>query len=735
MISGRLPKNSQEVVVPAHVAANGGVKYAVGEKLTLSIGARMAENKQLNQHVAYDDKQNPETLTKKSEKTYKIVGVCERPGFEEQSAPGYTLITIADKAEQQNDLSVFVTLKNPRKARSYAKSAANERSYTFNDEVLRFTGASDDKVFNLLLYSIGGILVVLIMLGSIFLIYNSFTISLNERTRQFGILSSVGATPNQLRNSVLFEGLCIGAVGIPLGIILGIGSIQIVIGVVAKNFNNVLYANIPLVLKVSLPILVAAAFVSLLTILISAYLPARKAANTPVMESIRQSNEVKVSAKDVKVTKFSERIYGLEGMLALKNFKRNKKRYRTIILSLAFSVVLFVSAQAFGNSLQQSAKQMVVDTDYDIVFSSSEIPENDLFRLYDKFQKAEGITSSSYQAMLQYTSQVESSDFSAGYRELETSDATKQTELKADVQFIEDKEYLKFIKRMKLPVKEYTGENGKMLAVAKQRVEKNDEKNELINLFAKDMLDLTIVPEINGKPSSDQQQTVKVKFVDTYPLDTLPRATAGKKPYVFILVAPYQMKAKFSPAGIDQDLGVTFLSKNAGKSTAEMKKIIQKEGITVPYELYNVHEIFDQSRNTIFVVNIFSYVFVAMISLIAIANVFNTISTNIKLRRRELAMLRSVGMTDRDFNKMMIFECIFYGSRSLLLGIPSAGIFSWLIYKGMVEGGAEITYQFPWGSMLIGVLGVFLIVSITMLYAVDKIKKENIIEALRDDLA
>lgn len=735
MISGRLPKNSQEVVVPAHVAANGGVKYAVGEKLTLSIGARMAENKQLNQHVAYDDKQNPETLTKKSEKIYKIVGICERPGFEEQSAPGYTLITIADKAEQQNDLSVFVTLKNPRKARSYAKSAANERSYTFNDEVLRFTGASDDKVFNLLLYSIGGILVVLIMLGSIFLIYNSFTISLTERTRQFGILSSVGATPSQLRNSVLFEGLCIGAVGIPLGVILGIGSIQIVIGVVAKNFNNVLYANIPLVLTVSLPILVAAASVSLLTILISAYLPARKAANTPVMESIRQSNEVKVSAKDVKVTKFSERIYGLEGMLALKNFKRNKKRYRTIILSLAFSVVLFVSAQAFGNSLQQSAKQMVVDTDYDIVFSSSEIPENDLFRLYDKFQKAEGITSSSYQAMLQYTSQVESSDFSARYRELKASDATKQSVLKADVQFIEDKEYLKFVKRMKLPVKEYTGENGKMLAVAKQRVEKNDEKNELINLFAKDMLDLTIVPEINGKPSPDQQQTVKVKFVDTYPLDTLPRTIAGKKPYVFMLVAPYQMKAKFSPAGIDQDLGVTFLSKNAGKSTAEMKKIIQKEGITVPYELYNVHEIFDQSRNTIFVVNIFSYVFVAMISLIAIANVFNTISTNIKLRRRELAMLRSVGMTDRDFNKMMIFECVFYGSRSLLLGIPSAGIISWLIYKGMVEGGAEITYQFPCVSLLIGVLGVFLIVSITMLYAVDKIKKENIIEALRDDLA
>ena len=64
-------------------------------------------------------------------------------------------------------------------------------------------------MFNTLLYSVGGILVSIIMIGSIFLIYNSFNISLNERTHQFGIFSSVGATAKQLRNSVLFEGLCI----------------------------------------------------------------------------------------------------------------------------------------------------------------------------------------------------------------------------------------------------------------------------------------------------------------------------------------------------------------------------------------------------------------------------------------------------------------------------------------------------------------------------------------------
>ena len=125
-----------------------------------------------------------------------------------------------------------------------------------------------------------------------------------------------------------------------------------------------------------------------------------------------------------------------------------------------------------------------------------------------------------------------------------------------------------------------------------------------------------------------------------------------------------------------------------------------------------------------------------MISLIAIANVFNTISTNIKLRKRELAMLRSVGMSERDFQKMMNFECVFYGGRALKLGLPIALLNSYLIYKLMAIGGLEeIEFVLPWGSIIISIVGVLAIVFITMLYAVSEIKKENIIDALRDDIA
>ena len=143
----------------------------------------------------------------------------------------------------------------------------------------------------------------------------------------------------------------------------------------------------------------------------------------------------------------------------------------------------------------------------------------------------------------------------------------------------------------------------------------------------------------------------------------------------------------------------------------------------------------EESRNYIFIANVFAYTFIIMISLIAAANVFNTISTNIKLRRQELAMLRSVGMSDRDFNKMMRFECVFYGMRALLFGLPLAVVSSWLIHRGMFAAGAEgIDFTLPWASIGISVCSVLLVIFVTMMYAVSKIKKENIIDALRDDM-
>lgn len=746
LINGRMPENNHEIVIPEHVALKGGVRFRVGDTLSLSVGNRMEQDKTLNQHDAYRSKEKAgegeEVLVPKEDKTYTVVGICERPGFEEHASPGYTLITKVDPNDQGDSFSYFVTLKSPHEVKEYAKNMVGEGDYVLNEYVLRFMGISDNKLFNTLLYTVGGILAVIIMVGSIFLIYNSFHISLNERTRQFGILASVGATPKQLRNSVLFEGLCIGAVGIPIGIIVGIGSIGLLLPIVAEKFASIIPSGVPLTLSVSFPAIVAAAVFSLITILISAYLPAKKAANRPVMESIRQTNEIKTSSKEVRTSKFTRRIYGLEGILALKNFKRNKKRYQSIVLSLVLSVVLFVSGSAFGTTVKRLSKQLTMDMDYDIFFTTQEMQESQILPLFDKLKTVDGVYDSSFQEVFSYSCEVKISDLSNRYRDFMGYDETKDfATIPVDVQFIDDTIYLKFVKELGLSEQDYTGQDAKMIALAKKRInEKDGSAKEVFDIFAKRSISLTLNPEPNEASMGKQMKGLDVTLADTYPLDPPPKALVEQKqenPDVFMMVLPYSLKEKFAiPEEVQANVSLGFLSKNPSNSVKEMEALIQGEGITSSYKLYNAYAVLEQFHSGTFVIDVFTYVFVIMISLIAVANVFNTISTNIKLRRRELAMLRSVGMSDKDFTKMMNFECIFYGMWTLLFGIPLATLSSWLIFKGIViaEQTDHLSYAFPWGSMAISVVGVLFIVFITMLYAIRKIKKDDIIDALRDDM-
>lgn len=738
LVSGRLPDTDREILLSGKATTEGGASYALGDTISLAVGSRLEGDKKLSQSDPY--KAGTEIFAPQEEKEYTVVGICRTPVFEEDSSPGYTLITRNEESMQGAKFSVFVSLWNPRQIHSYAKSAGDGHAYILNHNVLRIMGLSDDpsdRVFNALLYSAGVIVIAIIMVGSIFLIYNSFSISLNERMRQIGILSSVGATSKQLRNSVLFEGLCIGVVGIPAGVCLGLASIGLIISGITKKLSSIFYTGVSLTMDISALAIIGAAAISMITILVSAYIPARKAAKTPVMDCIRQTNEIKVEAKAVRISRTTRRICGLEGTLALKNFKRNKKRYRSIVLSLALSIVLFVSTSALVTSMNHETKQAKVVTSYDIGFGTQAMDDADMLNLYDKLKLAEGVTESSYQDVVEYMCTVSPGELTEDYWKAAGGHSSDETvKLPMDIQFLDDNAYLKIVKDLGLPTEEYAGESGKIIAVGKVNDEKAEGVKDLKDMFISPSMDLAVMPKANAEAGEAQNQNISVTFVETVPPDSPPIAGAAEqRPYSFQVMAPWSMKAYLYPADNPADLkvkGLTFQSENPPKSEKEMKTIIQEASLTSAYTFMNTSDALEEGRNYIFVANVFSYTFIIMISLIAIANVFNTISTNIKLRRRELAMLRSVGMSDRDFNKMMRFECAFYGVRSLLFGLPVAIISSWMICKTMMVDSHR--FVLPWASIGISIISVFLVIFITMLYAVSKIKKENIIDALRDDM-
>lgn len=147
---------------------------------------------------------------------------------------------------------------------------------------------------------------------------------------------------------------------------------------------------------------------------------------------------------------------------------------------------------------------------------------------------------------------------------------------------------------------------------------------------------------------------------------------------------------------------------------------------------YDVKEQAQLMRNLKLIIEIFLYGFIVLISLIGVSNIFNTITTNVNLRRREFANLKSIGMTDKAFNKMMNLECLFYGTKSLLWGLPIGCAMCYLLSKAF-ESEIMFMFKIPWSSIAIVIVAVYLIVFMTMKYAKGKIKKENIIDVLRDD--
>ena len=148
--------------------------------------------------------------------------------------------------------------------------------------------------------------------------------------------------------------------------------------------------------------------------------------------------------------------------------------------------------------------------------------------------------------------------------------------------------------------------------------------------------------------------------------------------------------------------------------------------------IYDCKAASESERAVITIINVFSYGFIILISLIAVANVFNTISTNILLRRREFAMLKSVGMSATGNTKMMCYECILYGFKGLLYGIPASLLISYMIYQS-IQDGISTSFYVPASSVVIAVGSVFVVVFATMIYSLNRIKKDNILDTLRKE--
>lgn len=776
MTSGKFPTNSNEIVLPEHLSSDGGVTHKIGDTVTLDIGQRMLYGDSLSQNepcYTYGEQgfePSGEELKKTEKRTYTVVGFYERlsNNIEDYNAPGYTAFTIADKPSDDYQYDVYLRLNNPKDTQAFISK--HNLSGEMNSDLLVFLGVSLVDSFTQMILGLAVIIILIIMMGSIALIYNAFSISVSERTKQFGLLSSVGATKKQIRHMVLFEALSVSAIGIPLGIIFGIAGIGVTLMFVGSSFFGE-DAPFGMTLSVSPVAIIIAIVVALLTVLISAWIPSKRATKTSAVEAIRQTMDISAKGKNIRTSRLVSKLFGVPGVIADKHYKRNKKKYRATVVSLFMSIVLFISASAFTDYLVGTVADTSNVSNYEIGLNvkPSQIADITPEKLRDKLNSAQAVTDVSYNQAYTVASNIDKkylSEDGVRYKDSITDGDLLDYPMSNRIVFVDDDTYKAFLKENHLDESKYMNEK-KPLAIAIDGVyifNPNTGRNEKQYLFSGDEFEIEVKKnkelsgylyygeetDENGNTvvryhKADVNTTDDGSFMDISPEEayintTLEIGTVIEEFPFFVgnfydtcLIYPRSLaNAVFEDyTGETTLFSYSIKSDNHSKSVEQIKTILNDCAITNP-DLVDYAQEEEVRRNSVAVINLFAYGFVVLISLIAAANVFNTVSTNISLRRKEFAVLKSIGMTRKDFNKMMNFECLLYGSRALLYGLPVSILITYLIYRSVMQN-ADVAFTLPWGAIGIAVLSVFLVVFVTMLYSMRKIKKDNPIDALKNE--
>ena len=573
------------------------------------------------------------------------------------------------------------------------------------------------------------IVTVLVVICTIATVYNAFSISISERKKQFGILNSIGATKSQIIKLVFIEAFIVSVIAIPIGIVCGTISIDLVFRFIQRFFENSFIADMNLRVVYNPYIIIGSILIVLITIGISAILPAITAAKISPLEAIKNSSNLKIGkVKDSKIVRF---IFKTEGVLAYKNLRRNKKKFRITLFSLIISVVIFISFSGFMKLFIKANQVQSSQMNYDLYLYKNGFAEDD--KIINELKKVKGIENFSINNEYSIGTNVGENNINKGYKELIEKYFTKENKNDEVVYNFSNSLFFfpgdEAISKLKLKTGKFDKEtaikeNGIILR-NKSYYEEPGKKGDvsLTNYKVGDIIDAY---EIGYDEKNDKEiiETVKLKVLATTE-DLLPGQLSSS--YMGLDFITYDEVGQ--KLGFNINKGRMYISTNKEENTRKaIKEIAEKYGYTVNDEI----EYARKNEQSMMAMKVFVYGFVSVISLVSITNIVNTISTNINLRKREFAIIKSIGVTPSGFNKMIYLESLLYGALSLIYGIP-IGMGITILMNKTLGDVINLGMVIPWNAIIISFVGIFIITFIASYIPMKKINKENIIDSIRQE--
>ena len=707
---GKLPENDTELAISTRINEKFNTNYKVGDTITLNIN---------------ETEQNMENGIPK---TYKIVGIIERPilAIESYDVDWFTAITKMQNVNKKANIAVLYN-----KPKDYIKNTETINNITktenkVNKELLAYEGASLDDETLKTIYGLGAFIIGIVLVSSVFVIRNGFEISITERLKQYGMLSSIGATKKQIKKSVYFEGFILGLIGIPLGIISGVFAIYILVNVVNYILKDYVSKGTLLTYSMSWISIAISVFVSIITIWLSCKKSAKKASKVSPIEAIRNSEDVKLKAKKVKCPKMITKIFKTGGEIAYKNLKRSKKKYRTTVISIIVSIVIFISISSFiqyGFKMSE-AYYTEMNYNYTVFMQENEDNKEELkkYKILEDISKLPDVGEYSINKSNVLTMNMDEkhkSELTEYGKEIKERFYDEENGVRIDeinVISLSKEAYERYVSKLGGDYEKY--KNGAIL-IDKNINTNNDGKKIQGNIYTWKKGDI-----ITGKINDTQYNIEILARTEEIPagVNILYNQDA------FIIVSEdFINKVGYKSIALYSN------SNDAYKLDEEIKQYKQENNITDnTIQTFNMEESARAENAIVLVISIFLYGFIGVITLIGITNIFNTITTNMNLRKKEFAMLKSIGMTKKEFNRMIRLESIFYGLKSLIVGIPIGIILSYGMYT-IFRNNMEMEYVLPYKSIVISIIFVAVIIGIIMKYSMSKINKQNVIETIRND--
>lgn len=748
---GRLPENENEVLLPETEIRVQGKTLETGDSFTVEMGQLLMDGI----HVPPDQtgaRMEDESLVcdfhPQREETFVVSGIYRNEyGQTDYYANGY-LLYVGEGQGQQAYCDAYIEMKDPKDADRFLEDWIEGKdapeyeggvSWVRHDSLLRLQGVFRSEQYTGMIAGTLGTLILVIMAGAVSLIYNSFSISLRERTAQMGLLSSVGATKKQLRSSVRTEALIVGAAGIPLGIIAGIAGSGITLRVIGNGLVFFLTGGEGTILLdcPAWAILLAAAL-SFVTVLISAWIPSRRIRKITPMDAIRSAQDICIRPGGVRSGKLTEKLFGLPGTLAEKNYRRDRRKYKSTVISLTMSIVLFVTVSLFMRYLTAAGNVIMAvpkyDLEYYVVVEQDQEEVQTLERQEKMLEEQAAIDSWEVYRLVTIPIPMEKENFSGDYLK---SNYWKE-KLDGKIPFscsamvLRDREYDEYLQEQGLEKPEE--EEGVLHGIYYDKMKDYDadeQKYKEWNAFS---------DRVGKRPldaGSFENQEKELSFTPSFQIMFEQRARELPKQYTsdeasnpLLILSERQFEQFRQYLAGGSLLQFEIKARDYRQAGRDLQEAIQALPESERGTVNNMAAEAAANRQGILAIQVLCYGFIILISLIATANVFNTISTNLMLRRKEFAMLRSVGMDEKTFRRMMRYECVIYGVRSMLYGaVLSAGV-SVVLWKWLAPVGGQ-SLILPWREMGVAVAGILVSVSATMLYTMKKIKRHNIIEELR----